>query len=66
MIYALTRSKLGLALVSVREDEDAAEAIGVNTFKYKVISMSLSTLIAGMGGGVFSFYVCQLLLLCSL
>ncbi|OGP69135.1 MAG: hypothetical protein A2170_12700 [Deltaproteobacteria bacterium RBG_13_53_10] len=57
VIYALTRSKLGLALLSVREDEDAAEAIGVNAFKYKVISMSLSTLIAGMGGGVFSFYV---------
>jgi branched-chain amino acid transport system permease protein len=56
-IYALTRSKLGLALISVREDEDAAEAIGVNTFRYKVIAMSLSTLIAGMGGGVFSFYV---------
>jgi branched-chain amino acid transport system permease protein len=56
-IYALTRSKLGLALLSVREDEDAAEAIGVNTFRYKVISMSLSTLIAGLGGGVFSFYV---------
>ncbi len=57
VIYVLTRSKLGLALLSVREDEVAAEAIGVNAFKYKVISMSLSTLIAGMGGGVFSFYV---------
>ncbi len=56
-IYALTRSKLGLALPCIREDEDAAEAIGVNTFKYKVIAMSLSTLIAGLGGGVFSFYV---------
>jgi branched-chain amino acid transport system permease protein len=57
VVYAVTRSKLGLGLVSVREDESAAEAVGVNTFKYKVISMSLSTLIAGMGGGVFSFYV---------
>ncbi len=56
-VYALTRSKLGLALLCVREDEDAAEAVGVNTFKYKVIAMSLSTLIAGLGGGVFSFYV---------
>ena len=56
-VYVLTRSKLGLALLTVREDEDAAESIGVNTFRYKVISMSLSTLIAGMGGGLFSFYV---------
>ena len=57
LVYALTRSKLGLAFVSIREDEDAAEAIGINTFKYKVISMSLSTLIAGLGGGLFSYYM---------
>ena len=57
LVYALTRSKLGLAFISIREEEDAAEAIGVNTFKYKVIAMTLSTLIAGLGGGLFSFYV---------
>jgi branched-chain amino acid transport system permease protein len=57
LVSALTRSKLGLAFVSVREEEDAAESIGINTFKYKVISMTLSTLIAGLGGGLFSFYV---------
>jgi len=57
IVSVLTRSKLGLAFVSIREEEDAAEAIGINTFKYKVISMSLSTLIAGLGGGLFSFYV---------
>ena len=56
-ILWLTHSKLGLALVSIRDDEDAAEAIGINTFKYKVVSMSLSTLMAGLGGGVFSYYV---------
>ncbi len=57
LVFALSHSKLGLALMTVREDEEAAESIGVNTFKHKVIAMSLSTLIAGLGGGVFSFYV---------
>src|SRR3972149_8945564 len=57
LVSFLNRSKLGLALVSMREEEDAAEAIGINPFKYKVISMTLSTLIAGLGGGLFSFYV---------
>jgi len=57
LVYALPHSKLGLALASVREDEDAAEAIGINAFKYKVISMTLSTLVAGLGGGLFSYYV---------
>lgn len=57
LVYSLSRSKLGLALISIREEEEAAEAIGINVFKYKVISMSVSTLIAGLGGGLFSFYV---------
>jgi branched-chain amino acid transport system permease protein len=57
LVYVLARSKLGVALISIREDEDAAEAIGINTFKYKVVAMTVSTLIAGLGGGVFSFYV---------
>jgi branched-chain amino acid transport system permease protein len=57
IVYALTRSKLGLAFLAIRGDEDAAEAIGINTFKYKIISMSISTLLAGLGGGLFSFYL---------
>jgi branched-chain amino acid transport system permease protein len=57
LVSVLSRSKLGLAFLSIREEEDAAEAIGINTFKYKAISMTLSTLIAGLGGGLFSFYV---------
>jgi branched-chain amino acid transport system permease protein len=56
VVYALSHSKLGLAMVSVREDEEAAEAIGINTFKYKVAAMSVSTLIAGFAGGIFAFY----------
>ena len=55
-VYALSRSKLGLAMISVREDEDAAEAIGINTFKYKVAAMSISTVVAGFAGGIFAFY----------
>ncbi len=56
VVHLLSRSKLGIAMVSIRDDEDAAEAIGINTFKYKVISMSVSTLIAGFAGGIFAFY----------
>jgi branched-chain amino acid transport system permease protein len=56
VVYGLSCSKLGLAMVSVRDDEDAAEAIGINCFKCKVISMSISTLIAGFAGGIFAFY----------
>ncbi|PKN27607.1 MAG: hypothetical protein CVU64_15600 [Deltaproteobacteria bacterium HGW-Deltaproteobacteria-21] len=56
VVHALSRSKLGIAMVSIRDDEDAAEAIGINTFKYKMVSMSISTLIAGCAGSIFAFY----------
>jgi branched-chain amino acid transport system permease protein len=56
VVYGLSHSKLGLAMVSIRDDEDAAESIGIATFRYKVISMSISTLIAGAAGGIFAFY----------
>jgi branched-chain amino acid transport system permease protein len=54
--YGLAHSKLGLAMLSIRESEEAAESIGINTFKYKVISMILSAFIAGVAGGLFAVY----------
>jgi branched-chain amino acid transport system permease protein len=53
---AIVNSKLGIAMVSVREDEEAAEAIGINTFKYKVIAMLISTFVAGLAGSLFAVY----------
>ena len=41
------RSKLGFALRTIREDEDAAAAIGINPTKYKVIAVVISAIIAG-------------------
>ena len=54
--YAVVNSKMGIALLSIREDEEAAEAIGIDTFKYKVICMLISTFIAGIAGGLFAVY----------
>lgn len=44
------RSKLGFALRTIREDEDAAAAIGINPTKYKVIAVVISAIIAGLVG----------------
>jgi branched-chain amino acid transport system permease protein len=55
-MYVITNSKLGLAFLSIREDQDAAEATGVNTLKYKIFALCLSTFMAGIAGGVFAFY----------
>jgi branched-chain amino acid transport system permease protein len=54
--YYLTRSKLGLGMMTIREDEGAARAIGVNTFQYKLIAFSLSAALAGLAGGSFAYF----------
>jgi len=54
--YVLANSKPGLAMVAIREDEDTAEASGVNTLKYKLLALAVSTFFAGLAGGVFAFF----------
>jgi branched-chain amino acid transport system permease protein len=55
-VWVLARSRTGLALLALRDDEDAAEATGVNTLKYKLVALAISTALAGLGGGVLAFY----------
>ncbi|MFB3887631.1 MAG: branched-chain amino acid ABC transporter permease [Thermodesulfobacteriota bacterium] len=54
--YTLSRSKQGLAMLAVKQDQDTSEATGVNTFKFKLFALSLSALLAGLAGGVFAFF----------
>jgi branched-chain amino acid transport system permease protein len=49
-------SRLGLGMQSVREDEDAAEASGVDALRVKLSAFALSTALAALAGGVFAFY----------
>jgi len=56
VVYALANSRPGLAMVAIREDEDTAEASGVNTLRYKLLALALSTFFAGLAGGVFAFF----------
>lgn len=52
----LSRSRLGLGFMSIREDEEASEASGVDILKYKLIAFIISTFIAGLAGGVYAYY----------
>jgi branched-chain amino acid transport system permease protein len=47
---------MGLAMVCIREDEDAAEAVGINVFKHKIAAMAVSASLAGVAGGLFAIY----------
>ena len=50
----LERSRVGRAWASVREDEDAAELMGVPTFKFKLWAFAIGAAIAGMAGVLFA------------
>lgn len=51
------RSRMGLGLFAIHDDEDVAETKGVPTFRYKLGAIALSSGIAGAVGGVYSIYV---------
>ena len=52
----LTRSRLGGALSAIREDEDAAQAIGIDTVRAKVAALAASAFLAGVAGGFYGLY----------
>jgi branched-chain amino acid transport system permease protein len=56
VVYWISRTRFGLGMMAVREDEDAAESSGVSVQKYKLIAFLISTFIAGLSGGVFAYY----------
>lgn len=56
IIYTLIRSSHGRAILSIREDDIAAEACGVAVTKYKLIAFSLSAFFAGVAGGLYAHY----------
>jgi branched-chain amino acid transport system permease protein len=53
----LLRSTHGLAFLSIREDEIAAEAMGVNTTRYKVLAFLIGAFFAGMGGALYAHQI---------
>lgn len=56
-IQWLIKSRYGLALIAVRDDEMAASANGVNILKTKVLAFAGSAFIAGVCGSLYSYYI---------
>ena len=54
--YALVNSRLGLGMMAVREDEDAAESLGVSALKHKLLALCVSAFFGGLAGGAFAYY----------
>jgi len=53
-------SSFGRTLIAIREDEIAAEAMGVDTTRSKVVSFVVSSALAGIGGGLLGHYLMYL------
>jgi branched-chain amino acid transport system permease protein len=55
--YAITRARLGLGLFAIHDDEDAAEVMGVPTYRYKLVAFGVSCALAGVAGGIQALFV---------
>lgn len=60
VVAAIERRRFGIYLTAIREDEEACEALGVNTFKYKMLAMLVSSFLTGIGGTFYAFYLFSL------
>lgn len=61
VIMNFTNSRHGRACISIREDEIAADAMGINTTYYKVLAFVIGAFFAGVAGGLYAhnFYIIQ-------
>ncbi len=55
--YTMSRTRFGWALFAIHDDEDVAEALGVPTFRHKMIAIGATGLIAGLSGAVSALQV---------
>ena len=58
--WRLVQSSVGRAFLAVREDQIAAEAMGVDTTKYKVKAFVIGSFMAGVAGGLYAHYMMYL------
>ena len=57
LIILLINSSYGRVFKAIREDEVAAQAMGINLFKYKELSFVISSFFTGVGGGLLAMFM---------
>jgi branched-chain amino acid transport system permease protein len=55
--WGIAVSKLGAGLFAIHDDEDAAEVMGVPTYRYKLIALGVSCALAGVAGGIHALFL---------
>jgi branched-chain amino acid transport system permease protein len=56
-VYFLTRSRVGLALRAIREDETSAASHGIQILKYKIFAFAAGAFLAGLCGSLYGIYL---------
>lgn len=56
-VFWLTRSRFGFGLIAIRENEEGAAVMGVNTTLYKVMAFALSGLFTALAGGIHAYWI---------
>ena len=57
LVSFVQSSRFGRALKAIREDEIAAEAMGIDTTRYKIQAFALGSFLAGVGGGLYAHFL---------
>jgi branched-chain amino acid transport system permease protein len=60
VVALIERRRFGIYLTAIREDETACAALGVDTFRYKMLAMVVSSFLTGLGGTFYAFYLFSL------
>jgi branched-chain amino acid transport system permease protein len=56
LCYFLLKSKAGYYWLAIRENEEAAQALGINTFRWKMLAVAISSAMTAVAGVFFAFY----------
>lgn len=57
VMWAVTRSRIGLFFAAIREDEDGAASLGVKVVRWKIFAFTFSSVVAGLAGGFYAHFV---------
>ena len=57
LVYRIVGSRLGRALIAIRENEELAQSVGIDTMRYKVFAFTLGGGLAGIAGAFYAHYI---------
>jgi branched-chain amino acid transport system permease protein len=57
VVYYVTRSRIGLALKALREDETSAASHGIHILQYKVLAFAIGSFLMGLVGSLYAYYL---------